>query len=385
MPNLGTVLSYLRANSTSQRAKGTYFEKLCVAFLRQDPRMQQQFSKVWLYADWAKQNGQPQTDTGIDIVAEVREGGVCAAQCKFYAASHAIQKADIDSFFTASGKHPFTRRLIFDTTDAPWSKNAEAALVDQQIPTSRLGLDRIDEAVDWLHFLSQEKAVVAPKKQPRPHQAEAVAAVETGFTAADRGKLLMACGTGKTFTGLKIAEKLAGPGKWVLFLVPSLSLMSQSIREWTIDSETPLRARAVCSDTEVGRRPGSKDDMAEFEAQDLDTPATTNAARLADSLKADAAGRMTVVFATYQSIQVVSAAQKHGLPDFDLIICDEAHRTTGVVFPGDDSRDSNFVKVHDQGFLRGEEAALHDGDAEDLRRRGEDEGRRGERRALLDG
>lgn len=354
MPNLGAVLSYLRANSTSQRAKGTYFEKLCVAFLRQDPGMQQQFSKVWLYADWAKQHNQPQTDTGIDIIAEVREGGVCAAQCKFFARGHAIQKADIDSFFTASGKHPFTRRLIFDTTDAPWSKNAEAALVGQQIATSRLGLDRIDEAVDWSHFLSQEKAIVAPKKQPRPHQAEAVAAIETGFISGDRGKLLMACGTGKTFTGLKIAEKLAGLGKWVLFLMPSLSLMSQSIREWTIDSETPLRARAVCSDTEVGRRQGSKDDMAEFEAQDLDTPATTNAARLAASLQAEAADRMTVVFATYQSIQVVSAAQKlHGLPDFDLIICDEAHRTTGVVFPGDDSRDSNFVKVDDQGFLRG--------------------------------
>lgn len=59
MPNLGAVLSHLRLNSTSQRAKGTYFEKLCVAFLRQDPGMQQQFSKVWLYADWAKQNNQP--------------------------------------------------------------------------------------------------------------------------------------------------------------------------------------------------------------------------------------------------------------------------------------------------------------------------------------
>ncbi len=354
MSNLNNVLGYLRDNSTSQRAKGTYFEKLCVAFLRQDPGMQQQFGKVWLYADWAKLHNQPQTDTGIDIVAEVREGGVCAAQCKFYARNHAIQKGDIDSFFTASGKHPFTRRLIFDTTEAPWSKHAEAALIDQQIPTSRLGLDRIDEAVDWSHFLSQEKAEAAPKKQPRPHQAQAVAAVEAGFAAADRGKLLMACGTGKTYTGLKVAEAIAGAGKWVLFLVPSLSLMSQSIREWTIDSHTPLRARAVCSDTEVGRRPGSKDDMAEFEAQDLDTPATTNAARFADSVKAATPDRMTVVFATYQSIQVVSAAQiLHGLPEFDLIICDEAHRTTGVVFPGDDSRDSNFVKIHDQAFVRG--------------------------------
>ena len=354
MPHLNTVLTFLRANSTSQKAKGTHFEKLCVAFLRQDPGMQQQFGKVWLYADWAKENQLSQSDTGIDIVAEVRDGGVCAGQCKFFAEKHAIQKSDIDSFFTASGKHPFTRRLIFDTTTVAWGKHAEDALANQQIDTIRVPLGRIDEAVDWTNFISQDKVSVNAKKTPRPHQVDALKAVEEGLATANRGKVLMACGTGKTYTSLKFAEGIAGAGKWVLYLVPSLSLMSQSIREWTIDAVIPIRARAVCSDTEVGRRKGIKDDMAEFEAQDLDTPATTNPARLASTLKAATPKRMTVVFATYQSIQVVAAAQKeHGLPEFDLIICDEAHRTTGVVFPGDDSRDSNFVKVHDQKFLQG--------------------------------
>lgn len=235
MPHLDTALSFLRVNSTTQRAKGTNFEKLCVAFLRKDPGMRQQFGKVWLYADWAREQKLSQTDTGIDIVAEVLDGGMCAAQCKFYAENHAIQKPEIDSFFTEFGKNPFTRRLIFDTTTVAWSKHAEDALANQQIDTTRIPLDRLDEAVDWSNFISQDKTAVSAKKRPRPHQVDALKAVKDGLATADRGKVLMACGSGKTYTALKIAEELAGAGKWVLFLVPSLSLMSQSIREWTID------------------------------------------------------------------------------------------------------------------------------------------------------
>ena len=159
--------------------------------------------------------------------------------------------------------------------------------------------------------------------------------------------MIMACGTGKTFTGLKIAEDIAGAGKMVLFLVPSLALMSQTIREWTIDAATPLRAFAVCSDVQVGKRRKSTSDVAEIETHDLDYPATTNAAKLADKVAHSASDRMTVVFSTYQSIQVISDAQhKHGLPDFDFIICDEAHRTTGATLDGKVSLDANAFFRH---------------------------------------
>ena len=162
----------------------------------------------------------------------------------------------------------------------------------------------------------------------------------------------MACGTGKTFTGLKIAEDLVGIGGQVLVLVPSLALMSQTIREWTLDSATPLRSYAVCSDVQVGKRRRKADGIAEVDVHDLDYPATTNAARLASRALKPAPDRMTVVFATYQSIQVLSDAQKlHSLPAFDLIICDEAHRTTGATLAGED--ESAFVKVHNQDFLAG--------------------------------
>lgn len=347
------VLAQFRNVARSEREKGTYFERLAVAFLKNDPGMAQEYEDAWPFTDWAKARGLDGRDTGIDAVAKLRnQDGFCAIQCKFYSEGYRIQKADIDSFFTASGKQHFTRRLIIDTTDTSWSDNAESALVGQQIATTRIGLDRLEQSlIDWSAFLLRDTLVVAPKKEPRPHQIEAIDCVRKGFAEHDRGKMIMACGTGKTFTALKISEALIGAGGSVLYLVPSLSLMSQSVREWTIDGKIPLRAFAVCSDTQVGKRRVSNDDAAEIEAHDLDYPATTNAKKLAQEAVRSALQRMTVVFATYQSIQAVADAQTHhGLPEFDLIVCDEAHRTTGATFPGEEG--SNFVKVHDAAFIR---------------------------------
>jgi predicted helicase len=162
----------------------------------------------------------------------------------------------------------------------------------------------------------------------------------------------MACGTGKTFTSLKVAEDLAGAGKRVLFLVPSLSLLSQSLTEWTQESETPLHSFAVCSDSDVGKKRKKDDDTVQTFTHELRYPATTHPARLAaEMIKRHDALHMSVVFSTYHSIEVISRAQHdHGLAGFDLIICDEAHRTTGATFDSED--ESVFVKVHDADFIR---------------------------------
>jgi predicted helicase len=354
MSSLRELLAQYRASARSEREKGTYFERLAVDFIKNDHGMAQEYEDAWLFSEWAATHAIDGRDTGIDAVAKIRgEDSFCAIQCKFYREGHHIQKADIDSFFTASGKRQFSRRLIIDTTDAPWSQNAEAALDDQDKPATRIGLDRLEDSpIDWSAYLLRDEVKIAPPKEIRPHQQDALVAVRAGLAEADRGKLIMACGTGKTFTGLKIAEDMAGAGKMVLFLVPSLALMSQTIREWTIDTATPLRAFAVCSDVQVGKRRKFDSDIAEIETHDLDYPATTNAAKLAAKATHPAADRMTVVFSTYQSIQVISDAQrKHGLPAFDLIICDEAHRTTGATLDGDD--ESNFVKIHNHDFIAG--------------------------------
>ena len=349
---LRQLLAQYRAAAKSEREKGTYFERLALAFLKHDPGMTQEYEDAWTFTDWAQAQRLDGKDIGIDLVAKIRgEDSFCAIQCKFYAEGYRIQKGDIDSFLSSGSTKHYSRGLVFDTTGAPWSGNAEALLDDLNV--TRIGLDRLEESpIDWAAWFQRDEIKIAAPKALRKHQEEALAAVQGGLAEAGRGKLIMACGTGKTFTGLKIAESMAGAGKTVLVLVPSLALMSQTIREWTIDAGIPLRSYAVCSDTQVGKRRRDKDDVAEVDLHDLDYPATTHAAKLASRASHPAPDRMTVVFSTYQSIQVISDAQKlNGFPEFDLIICDEAHRTTGATLAGED--ESNFVKIHQQAFISG--------------------------------
>lgn len=352
--SLHQLLSSYRDAARTERDKGTFFERFAIAFLRNDPVQIEQYDSVQTFSEWAKEHGWDGRDTGIDLVAKLREeDGYAAIQCKFYDANYRIQKGDIDSFISASGKAPFKRRVIIDTTDKPWSENAETMLRGQSIPAIRIGLNELQESpIRWETFASKGDVVLSDKKRLRDHQKDALEAVREGLAEADRGKMIMACGTGKTFTSLKIAEDLAGQGSTVLFLVPSLALMAQTVREWAFDTETTIRAYAVCSDTQVGKRRASSDDVAEIDVLDLAFPATTEAAKIAQAVSEPAPEKMTVVFATYQSIQVVSDAQKlHGFPEFDLIICDEAHRTTGATLAGED--ESNFVKVHSDDTIQG--------------------------------
>lgn len=224
---LRQLLAQYREASKSEREKGTYFERLSLAFLKHDPGMVQEYEGAWNFTEWAKANRLDGKDIGIDLVAKIRgEDNFCAIQCKFYADGYRIQKADIDSFLATSQTRPFTRGLVIETTGAGWSSNAEAIL--EPLNVTRIGLDRLEESpIDWAAWFQRDEIKVAAPKELRPHQRDALAAVQAGLADADRGKLIMACGTGKTFTGLKIAEAMAGPGKTVLVLVPSLALMSQ--------------------------------------------------------------------------------------------------------------------------------------------------------------
>ena len=354
MTDLAQLLATYRSSAMSEREKGTYFEELILAYLRNEATYKDLYSQVWTWAEWAPSNGFTAKDDGIDLVAEVRgTGEIHAIQCKFYDPDYKLQKKDIDSFFTASGRKPFTHRVIVASTDH-WSDNAENALVDQQPPVSKITLHDLEESqIDWSQYQPKAKVSLKAKKGLRPHQESALKAVTAGLMAADRGKLIMACGTGKTFTSLKIAEAMAGKGKRVLFLVPSLSLLSQTLTEWTQESAVPLHSFAVCSDSDVGKKRGRKeDDAVQTLAHELRYPATTDAKRLALSVaQRHDDEHMTVVFSTYHSIEVLHEAQAaHGLAEFDLIVCDEAHRTTGATFEGDD--ESAFVRVHDAGYIR---------------------------------
>lgn len=354
------LLQRYRELSDSERLKGNFFEQLVRQYLLLDSQMRAQFSEVYLWKNWPGNQGLP--DTGIDLVAIRREDSqVVAIQCKFYASTHRIQKQDIDSFLSESGKNPYTHRIVVETTGTAWSPNAERAIDNQQIPVTRIGLtDLRNSDIDWSSYQLTEPdraAELQERKSLRDHQVSAITDVFKGFETSDRGTLVMACGTGKTFTSLKIAEHLAddlGGSARVLFMVPSLALMSQTLGEWASECSIGFEAWSVCSDTKVNRKRVTDNDIADMSVVDLKTPPTTDPSKLARSLRCHRNDDgLQVVFATYQSIDVVAQAQQLGgndWQDFDLIICDEAHRTTGVTLA--DGDDSAFVRVHDNAIIR---------------------------------
>ncbi|MCB9740529.1 MAG: DEAD/DEAH box helicase family protein, partial [Deltaproteobacteria bacterium] len=344
---LEALLDALRRRARTPRELGTYFEDLVVAFLRNEPAYADLYDGVWTFAEWAEQGGLDRRDDGIDLVARVAgTGELHAIQCKCFAADHVVQKSEIDSFFTASGKRPFERRIIV-TTATRWSAPAEAALQAQRTPVSVINRYDLEQSrIDWQRYGDTDTTPLKPKKSPLPHQQRAIADCLAGLATAERGKLIMACGTGKTFTSLRIAEAHAGGGGRVLFLVPSLALLSQALTEWTQQATLPLHAFAVCSDADVGKRREGGEDV-ELLVHELRYPATTKPRALATAVEArQDADHLTVIFATYHSIEVVVAAQHaHGMAAFDLVVCDEAHRTTGVALGAEE--ESAFVRIHD--------------------------------------
>src|SRR5690554_495356 len=351
MSYLTKILTRFREKAITERDKGTDFERLSVIYFKNEPFYKDQYEEVLTYGDWAEKQGLSKKDTGIDLVAKTFTGEFHAIQCKNYAPEYKIAKSDIDSFFTASGKTIFSHRIIVTTTNQ-WTQNASDSLEDQNPPVSTINLQDLENSlIDWSQFEIEAPLVFKAKKTLREHQQNALNATIKGLAEADRGKLIMACGTGKTFTSLKIAETMAGKGETVLFLVPSLSLLSQTLTEWTQESETPLHSFAVCSDSDVGKTRNLDDDSIQATVSDLQYPATTNPKSLAGAFAArHDVEHMSVIYATYHSIAVIHDAQKlYGLPEIDLIVCDEAHRTTGATFDGDE--ESAFVRVHDNSYI----------------------------------
>ncbi|MGK4219004.1 DEAD/DEAH box helicase [Kocuria marina] len=344
----GKLLDTLYYGALDQRDRGEKFERLIRSYLLADRAYS--FTNVWMWNEYPDRGSRQ--DIGVDLVAERADTGArVAIQCKFKDPEQKIAKSDIDSFVSASATPEFAERLLVSTSLQEMGRNARATIENLDKPMNTLGLEQLADApIDWSQFSldrPDHMVLTGNEKAPRPHQRKAMAAVAEGFTEHDRGKLIMACGTGKTYTALQIMQEQTPENATVLFLVPSISLLAQSLTEWKRDADEDFRAFAVCSDVKVGKN--TDDDIS---TTDLVIPATTNADRLMAQFRGapEFEGR-TVVFSTYQSIEVLSQAQALGFPDFDLIICDEAHRTTGATLSGTD--ESAFVRVHDQSFLRG--------------------------------
>ena len=346
--NFQAVLDHIRSIAGTPAETGKQFERLIKTYLLQDPLYQERFSNVWLWTEWLERRSDfSGSDFGIDLVAEERDGGYCAIQCKCHAAGTRLSKGDLDKFISASNRDPFTARIFVDT-GAEWGAKAKKTIHGLKPPCAvmRFG-DLASRPVNWPDLVRGYPEDLTFPHDPfrlRPHQQDALNAVINGFAECDRGKLIMACGTGKTFTALRIAEKLAGMGGCVLYLVPSISLFQQSMREWAEQKEIPHRYVGICSDTRAGR----SDEDASLE--ELEIPVTTEPEAILQSLREVHPNALTVVFCTYQSLRLIQDAQADGAVPFDLILCDEAHRTTGVERPGDPT--SPFVLVHDEERIK---------------------------------
>ena len=362
------ILDKYRKIAFSERDKGDRFERLMQAYLQTDPKYASKFKNVWMWNEFPGKLDLGGGDTGIDLVALTHEGDYWAIQCKCYQETATMDKPAVDSFLSTSSREfkneqmqttRFAQRLWISTTNR-WGSNASEAIRNQNPPVTRINLfDLIEAPVDWdkLEDGVHGEAARTPKKTLRPHQKQALEQTHEHFKENDRGKLIMACGTGKTFTALRIAEHETDGKGLILFLVPSIALLGQTLREWSADANEPINAIAICSDPDITKQKKKNEDTDSFSVVDLAFPASTDSDFILhqfEQIKKNGRNGMTVVFSTYQSIEVIARAQKvllkNDFPEFDLIVCDEAHRTTGVSLAGED--ESTFTKVHDADFIK---------------------------------
>lgn len=363
-----SVLASMRLASATERDKGARFERLICRWLLADPVYAALFDKAWLWADFAAERAIPAADMGIDIVARRRDGGLTAVQCKFYDEQTTINKAAVDSFISASGKtyRPADPSLpdftfagrIWVATSERYGDNAREALDDQTPPVVVVNLGTLAQSpVDWQALADGRPPQERKPAQPRDYQADIVAAALRHYETHDRGTLVMACGTGKTLTSLFLAQALCGDGgRAVLFLAPSIALVSQTLRSWFAAAREPLTAVCVCSDTRAADAADPDQDDMQESLLDLPIPSTTDARTVAGILRDAGARRgLTVVFSTYQSIDAVREAQRLAGVEFDLAVCDEAHRTAAAYLAADKAkgrRESPFARIHDADYVR---------------------------------
>lgn len=364
------VLKNIQENTLNEHYKGSRFEVLIKLWLQTDPRFCDQLTNVWLWEEFPSRKELGGKDLGIDLVARTEMGDYWAIQCKCYKSSTVIDKPMVDSFISNSYRK-FTDPVTFQSTSfsdlfwvstsEKWNSTANETVKGQTKPFHRISrFDLQESPVDWEKLLEgiKGKSARLKGKQPRKHQIDAIVKAKEYYKDHDRGKLIMACGTGKTYTSLKIIESQLPEKGLILFMVPSIALLGQSLNAWFSDASKEIKAICICSDSKASRKQVEEDNVSDG-AVDLAYPASTDPKVVAKQLrKYREHDGLVVVFSTYQSIDAIAAAQNEILKEtnneygvFDFIVCDEAHRTTGAKLSGAD--ESNFIKIHNNEFVQG--------------------------------
>ena len=342
-PTAGAILDRIRVESRDESEKGRWFEQLFMRVALQRPEFE--IEAIWRWPDWPEREeltGLDGRDIGIDLVGRRTSGEWVAIQCKCYEEGRTLGKSEIDKFLGGSQQPVFRLRWIVAT--CRWGPNAERAIMNAHPQVTQIDFRQL------LGVQVEEQDAQRPVQEPWPLQVEAIEDAVMGLTNHDRGRLVMACGTGKTFTALRITEQVVDEGGRILFAAPTIALVSQARREWLRQTTRRLNCIVVCSDQTAGGRNENED----IRVSELECPVSTDPAEIARALDGDSITR--VVFCTYHSLARVTEAQAEcGAPTFDLAIADEAHRTTGAIVDGSRSRGFSrvdFQEFHDDVRLR---------------------------------
>lgn len=334
------VLEQMRRESRSTVELGTKFENLVKDFLETDSVYHSRFKKVLTWREYAKEAHVKYThltahDLGIDLVAYTKTNDLCAIQCKCNSDDVTLKQEPIDSFISAATSHGMHQYILACT--GPIGPNASSKLTGVKCTILTPEILR-NSTVDWSTY---PKITRKKPKVLRNYQENALADVVHGFEENDRGKLIMACGTGKTLVALHVAEQLTRRGGLVLYLVPSISLILQSMREWAENANIDHYYMAVCSDRSVGNDEGGT-------LTELEVPASTSVEALKAGITKIRKDALNVIFSTYNSIDVVKDATRGRT--FDIAFCDEAHRTASIKETG--RSEPFYSRIHDDHNIR---------------------------------
>ena len=312
------------------QSKGVMFERWLVDALPQMP--QTEIARVWRWQDAPAplrrrafgKSLADLPDTGIDILAERHDGGLIAIQAKCLRPDKNLVLDDLKQFWLkVKGNRKLAANWVVTTGE--WGRTVAAHASDA-------GSALINAQSEWGDILTADLGRSKPL-QLDDNQKAAWQACVSRFRDKDRGKLVMACGTGKTLVSLRVAEKVAPAGGIVVYATPSIALTGQSRRSWLQNAKRPMRTMVVCSDEDEGAGGGAA--FTGF-VSEIEAPVSTDPAAIAATVRElqrsvdDVENGLVAIFATYQSLhRVCTAQEKHGLPDVDFVVADEAHRTAG--------------------------------------------------------
>ncbi|MBR1860097.1 MAG: DEAD/DEAH box helicase [Selenomonadaceae bacterium] len=352
------VLKKYRTLPANKLKMSMHFEKMMKRFMQTYPVYLDKFSDVWIWQDFPyNQDFSDIVNSGIDLVAKTHSGEFWAIHCRSYPTNSNFEKYMIELFTTMSNRtfnvdgeiKTFSQRLWISTNDI-WSEKLNKELREEIPSIAQIDFTEMQTSpINWyqLYRGTAGRSALNNQRNILPHQIQAVDAAHEYFKTKDRGKLIMPCGTGKTFTSLKIAENEIGDDGVVLFLVPSTTMLKQALFEWATFSENPVNAICVCSDPK-----NLKFGDDEIVNTAIPLPTITDVDNLIQQINSEfklKRSSLNVIFATYQYVDVISEAQKQFNFEFDLIVIDEAHRTTEFV--EQDGAD-NFFRIHDNNFIK---------------------------------